>query len=181
MTPFSIMRGLTRTQISHYSRMPIAPSVPVFRQKILTLKVHCKNSFNCFIILLIFCIVSLCLILLYARRVACTYVSCWDNVCVAMYDIIVLTSRLILVFLQHALCHVITSCVCRHDWQYYVYTVQCTVISNMIIFTQCVLPSYLILLYLHHAFWIHIWYYCTYTMHCTLISDIIVLTPCIVP
>jgi hypothetical protein len=82
----------------------------------------------------------------------------WDDVFVATYDIIVLTSCivpscLILVLLHHALCHVLTSWVYRHDWEYCVCTVQCNFISDF--------------LYLHREFFRYIWYYCIYTMHCS--------------
>ena len=123
----------------------------------------------------------------------------WHGACVAIYDIIVLTSCIvpscpILVFLHHTLCHVLTSWMCRHDWQYClhralfhyiwyycIYTVLCSVISDIIVFTPCIVPLYLILLYLHPTLFCYIWYYCIYTLHCAVISDIIVFTPCIVP
>lgn len=143
------------------------------------------------------CSVHLCLILY------------WDDVCVAMYDIIVLTSYIVpscltLVFLHRAMCHVLTSWVYRHDGQQFVCTVQCNVISDflylhrelfpriwyyciyivhyslvsgIIVFTSCIVPSYLILLHLHSAIFHHIWYYCIYSVHFSIIFDIIVFTP----
>jgi hypothetical protein len=70
------MRGLTRMPMWRFNRIDCCSS----RSSILTrismvnLNVHCKDTFNCCIILLTFCIASLCLILSYVHRVSCSCV-----------------------------------------------------------------------------------------------------------